>query len=88
MGEEGHNGHNDFQKQNLSQVIGDMGEKIGLNGVDNGFMMFDRYRVPRDALLNATGGIGPDGSYVTPYKDPAKRFGASLGDALDFSRRG
>ena len=38
-------------------VIGDMGEKIGLNGVDNGFMMFDRYRVSREALLDATGGI-------------------------------
>ena len=60
-------------------VIGDMGEKIGLNGVDNGFMMFDRYRVPRTALLDAGGGINSDGIYTTPFKDPSKRFGASLG---------
>ena len=26
-------------------VIGDMGAKIGLNGIDNGFLMFDHYRV-------------------------------------------
>ena len=26
-------------------TIGDMGHKIGLNGVDNGFMMFDNYKV-------------------------------------------
>ena len=26
-------------------VIGDMGAKIGLNGIDNGFLMFDQYRV-------------------------------------------
>ena len=26
-------------------IIGDMGAKIGLNGIDNGFMMFDNYRV-------------------------------------------
>jgi acyl-CoA oxidase len=56
-----------------------MGEKLGLNGVDNGFMMFDRYRVTREALLDATGGIDQLGNYVTPYKDPSKRFGASLG---------
>ena len=26
-------------------IIGDMGHKIGLNGVDNGFLMFDNYKV-------------------------------------------
>ena len=63
----------------LGLLVGDMGEKLGLNGVDNGFMMFDKYRVPREALLDATGGIDQLGNYVTPYKDPSKRFGASLG---------
>ena len=42
-------------------VIGDMGEKIGLNGLDNGFVMFDHYRIPRDALLNKNGGINEEG---------------------------
>ena len=49
-------------------IIGDMGHKIGLNGVDNGFMMFDHYKVPREALLNRTGDVNSEGKYKTPYK--------------------
>ncbi|KAF2358453.1 Acyl-CoA dehydrogenase/oxidase N-terminal and middle domain [Trinorchestia longiramus] len=64
----------------LGVTIADMGLKIGLNGVDNGVMMFDHYRVPRENLLNRTGDVTPEGQYVSPYKDPSKRFGASLGN--------
>ncbi|ODN04890.1 Peroxisomal acyl-coenzyme A oxidase 3 [Orchesella cincta] len=60
--------------------VGDMGHKCGLNGVDNGFMMFDHYAIPRDCLLNKNGDVTDDGRYVTPFKDPSKRFGASLGN--------
>ena len=49
-------------------IIGDMGHKIGLNGVDNGFMMFDHYKVTREALLNRTGDVNSEGQYKTPYK--------------------
>ncbi|XP_063238465.1 peroxisomal acyl-coenzyme A oxidase 3-like isoform X2 [Bacillus rossius redtenbacheri] len=61
-------------------VVGDLGEKVGLNGIDNGFVMFDNYRVPRENLLNKTGDVTPDGAYVTPINDPRKRFGAVLGN--------
>ncbi|KAK2714253.1 peroxisomal acyl-coenzyme A oxidase 3-like [Artemia franciscana] len=61
-------------------IIGDMGEKLGLNGVDNGFMMFKNYRVPRECLLNRTGDVDEAGNYVSPFKDPRKRLGASLGN--------
>ncbi|XP_069179960.1 peroxisomal acyl-coenzyme A oxidase 3-like isoform X3 [Procambarus clarkii] len=61
-------------------TIVDMGHKIGLNGVDNGIMMFDHYAIPRENLLNRTGDVSPEGIYKTPYKDPSKRFGASLGN--------
>ncbi len=58
-----------------------MGAKIGLNGIDNGFLMFQHYRVPKETLLNKTGDVNPQsGSYKTPFKDPRKRFGASLGN--------
>jgi acyl-CoA oxidase len=32
-------------------TVGDVGEKIGYSNVDNGFISFDNYRVPRKALL-------------------------------------
>ncbi|XP_041350325.1 peroxisomal acyl-coenzyme A oxidase 3-like [Gigantopelta aegis] len=60
-------------------TLGDMGEKIGLNGIDNGFLAFDMYRIPRENLLDKFGDITEAGHYVTPYKDANKRFGASLG---------
>ncbi|KAF5298166.1 hypothetical protein FQA39_LY02590 [Lamprigera yunnana] len=66
-------------------TVGDMGEKIALNGVDNGFLMFNQFRVPRINLLNKTGDVTVDGKYVTPFKDPNKRYGASLG-ALSVGR--
>ncbi|XP_049831761.1 peroxisomal acyl-coenzyme A oxidase 3-like [Schistocerca gregaria] len=60
-------------------IVGDMGEKVGLNGVDNGFVLFNRYRIPRENLLNKTGDVTPEGNYVSQFKDPNKRLGASFG---------
>ncbi|GFG32146.1 hypothetical protein Cfor_06903 [Coptotermes formosanus] len=60
-------------------IVGDMGEKIALNGVDNGFVMFQNYRIPRNSLLNKMGDISPEGQYSSHIKDPQKRLGASLG---------
>ncbi|KAL8581251.1 hypothetical protein ACOMHN_038351 [Nucella lapillus] len=68
-------------------MVGDMGEKLGLNGLDNGFVAFNNYRIPRQNLLDKFGDVSPDGKYITPFKDPNKRFGASLG-ALSGGRVG
>jgi len=32
--------------------IGDCGHKIGLNGIDNGWIIFKRFEVPYDSLLD------------------------------------
>ena len=56
-------------------TVGDIGEKIGLDGIDNGFLIFHNYRVPRENLLDKMGDVTPDGKFVTSVKDPSRRFG-------------
>ncbi|KAM0727731.1 Peroxisomal acyl-coenzyme A oxidase 3 [Formica fusca] len=59
-------------------TIGDMGEKLGLNGIDNGFMIFDKYSISRICLLNRTADVSEDGKYVLAVKDGRRRYGLSL----------
>ena len=52
------------------------------------FVAFNQVRIPRENLLgNKTADVTPAGEYVTPFKDPNKRFGAALG-ALSGGRVG
>lgn len=46
-------------------TVGDLGEKIALNGVDNGFVIFNNYHIPRTYLLNRTADVTEDGQYVS-----------------------
>ncbi len=59
--------------------IADCGEKMGLNGVDNGKIWFDHVRVPRENLLNRYGDVARDGSYTSPIASPSARFFTMLG---------
>ncbi len=59
--------------------IEDSGEKLGLNGIDNGRLWFDSVRVPRENLLNRFADITPDGEYVSPIASPSKRFFTMIG---------
>ncbi|XP_033230589.1 peroxisomal acyl-coenzyme A oxidase 3-like [Belonocnema kinseyi] len=63
-------------------TIGDMGEKIGLNGIDNGFMMFKNYSLPRENLLNKVADVTKEGEYITVLSNPSQRFSASLSPLL------
>lgn len=60
-------------------TVGDLGEKIGLNGLDNGFVIFNQYRIPKENLLSRTGDIDKHGIYRSTISDNRKRLGASLG---------
>ncbi|XP_043467966.1 peroxisomal acyl-coenzyme A oxidase 3-like [Leptopilina heterotoma] len=60
-------------------IVGDLGEKIGLNGVDNGFIIFNQYHIPRMNLLNRHADVTTDGKYIARIKNESKRLGASLG---------
>lgn len=57
---------------------GDCGPKAGSHGIDNGFLIFENYRVPYDCLLDKLGHITVDGKYKSSIKKPEKRFAASL----------
>lgn len=68
-------------------TIGDIGEKCGLNGIDNGFVMFHNYRVPKNNLLNRTGDVNDDGEYESVFSEPSKILGAVL-ESLSAGRIG
>jgi acyl-CoA oxidase len=59
--------------------IEDNGEKMGLNGVDNGRLWFNQVRVPRTALLNRFADVTPEGEYQSPIAGEAKRFFTMIG---------
>jgi acyl-CoA oxidase len=59
--------------------IEDDGDKVGLNGVDNGRIWFDRVRVPRENLLNRYGDIDDQGRYTSPIESDSRRFFTMLG---------
>ncbi len=59
--------------------IGDCGEKMGLNGVDNGRLWFDNVFIPRENLLDRYASVSPDGVYSSPIASPGKRFFTMLG---------
>ncbi|KAG8178396.1 hypothetical protein JTE90_005288 [Oedothorax gibbosus] len=65
-------------------TVGDIGPKLGLNGVDNGFVIFNKYRIPRETLLNKLGDVTVDGKYVSAKRE-SERFGENLG-ALSMGR--
>ncbi|XP_012583101.1 PREDICTED: acyl-coenzyme A oxidase-like protein isoform X1 [Condylura cristata] len=56
----------------------DMMHKEGLHGVDNGILIFDKVRIPRENLLDKFGSVAPDGQYHSPIKNKSARFNAML----------
>lgn len=59
-------------------IIADLGEKIGLESLDNGLIIFNNYRIPKDNLLNRLADVSDDGTYIPRVTDPTIRFGILL----------
>jgi acyl-CoA oxidase len=47
-------------------TVGDVGPKFGFNTVDNGYILFDRVRIPRVHQLSRFAQVLVDGTYVSP----------------------
>ncbi|XP_065830599.1 peroxisomal acyl-coenzyme A oxidase 3-like [Oscarella lobularis] len=60
-------------------LVGDIGLKLGQNGLANGFVAFDSLRIPKENLLSKIGRISDDGKYVSNVKDVHKRQAESMG---------
>ncbi|XP_072784062.1 peroxisomal acyl-coenzyme A oxidase 3 isoform X2 [Taeniopygia guttata] len=60
-------------------MVGDIGEKLGLNGYDNGFAMFHNVRIPKENILSITGDVTAEGKYSSSIKEVKERFSAALG---------
>ena len=44
-------------------TVGDLGEKIGYNSMDNGFLSFDNVRIPRKNMLNRFAAVNKHGEF-------------------------
>jgi acyl-CoA oxidase len=60
-------------------TLTDCGPKLGLNGVDNGRIVFDQVRVPRTALLDRYAQVDAEGTYTSEIENPDRRFFTMLG---------
>lgn len=60
-------------------TIGDHGHKGGLPGVDNGTLLFDHVRVPRENLLDRFAQVAADGTYSSSIDSHNRRFFTMLG---------
>lgn len=59
--------------------IRDCGRKMGLNGVDNGVIVFNNVPIPYDNLLDRFASVSPDGTFESPITSDNRRFFTMLG---------
>ncbi|CDW72715.1 peroxisomal acyl-coenzyme a oxidase 3 [Stylonychia lemnae] len=60
-------------------TVGDCGKKQGLDGIDNGFIIFNNYRIPKQNMLNRFSNINEEGKFESKIESADQRFGLSLG---------
>lgn len=62
-------------------MIGDIGEKVGHDGVDNGWIQFRQKRIPRSYMLQRWATLERDGTY-TPAPNPAVMYATLIPERL------
>lgn len=60
-------------------TIEDCGHKVGLNGIDNGYLAFENIKVPYDNMLDRFAQIDEDGKYQSAIEKKSKRFFKMIG---------
>lgn len=55
-------------------TVEDCGHKVGLNGVDNGYLSFKDVKVPYDAMLDRFANIDESGAYKSDIPKKSQRF--------------
>lgn len=63
--------------------IEDCGDKMGLQGVDNGRLRLSAVRIPGEALLDRYGTVEADGTYTSPINSPGARFFTMIGALVE-----
>ena len=58
--------------------VGDIGHKLGMNGIDNGWAMFRRVKIPYEALLDRYSQIDTNGNFMSVVKKKTDRFALQL----------
>lgn len=60
-------------------TIKDCGRKMGLNGVDNGIIYFDKVVIPKENMLDKFAGVSDEGKFTSPISSDNRRFFTMLG---------
>jgi acyl-CoA oxidase len=60
-------------------TIGDCGLKMGLNGVDNGTIRFEKVVIPKENMLDRFASINEKGEFESPVPSDNRRFFTMLG---------
>lgn len=51
-------------------TVGDCGHKNGSNNIDNGYILFNNYRIPKDYALDRLSGVDSNGKFFFKTKSP------------------
>ena len=65
-------------------TVGDVGEKLGYNSVDNGFLSFNKVRIPRENMLSRFAGVTKEGD-LDIKADPRMLYQVMVNTRLNIS---